>query len=390
MESDLSTIQGGSVVSCWLLSHCSLNGSAIDQSGQNHQEEAPEPGEPSVQTDLLLLWNSTTCHPCTPALERSRTLLLRLADAIGAVLSSVRLAARIEELQTPGGKTMSETDLLSPDLLAVLSHELRSPLTAIKGYASTPLRHASRLSHEERSQFLLAISEASDRLDQVVGRLLELAEFENGSITFTPVPVDPARLAQEARLFAQQRAARHLPDRFTFQVHLETAEGEEAESVPLIQADPRLLHEALDTLLDNAVKYSPEGGVITLLLRPTTDAQLASVLPTSADEPGASGARRGGLPASPGRHPPEKLLDLCVSDQGIGIPAEQVERIFARFYQVDRRLTRETSGAGLGLALCKSIVELHHGRIWVESRPGEGSTFHLVVPIPERPPQEQG
>jgi signal transduction histidine kinase len=381
MPSDLSTIQGGSALSCWLIYHCSLDGSATDQPAQDRQTGVPEPGEPSMQAYLLLGWDGMEDQPCTSVMEQSRTLLPLLADSIEAVLICMQLAVRIEELETKGGEAMRDRDWLSSDLLAAVSHELRSPLTAIKGYATTLLRHASRLSREERAQFLLAISEASDRLDQLIGRMLELAQLENGSIPFTPTPVDPVRLAEAALLTAQQRTERSAPDLFTFQLHLETKEGEEASSVPIIWADPRLLREALDNLLDNAVKYSPEGGVITVHLRPTTDEEITSVLPFSQSEPGESVTPANTLAASTGHHPHAALLEICVCDQGIGIPAAHLARVFERFYQVDQSLTREVSGTGLGLSLCQRIAELHGGRIWVESRPGEGSTFHLVVPI---------
>jgi signal transduction histidine kinase len=380
LPSDLSTIQGGSEVSCWLLYHCSLEGAARDQRAQDHQAAVSEPGEPAMQAYLLLGWDGMEGEPCTASLERSRTILSRLSDAIEAVLSSMQLAVRLEELETKGGASMRDRDSLSSDLLAVVSHELRSPLTAIKGYASTLLRHGARLAREERAQFLLAISEASDQLDRLVGRMLELAELENGSMTFAPVPVDPVRLAEAALLSIQQRVARQAPDLFTFQLRLETPEGKEATSIPFIEADPRLLREALDTLLDNAVKYSPEGGVITVFLRPTTDERIT---------PGEAIPSVGRLPGPSERHQPAPMLEIGVRDQGIGIPAAHITRVFERFYQVDRGLTRGVSGAGLGLTICELIVERHRGRIWVESRPGEGSTFHLVIPILQRSTEAQ-
>jgi signal transduction histidine kinase len=390
LPSDLSTIQGGSALSCWLISHYVLNGGAIDQPMQNHQEGVPEPGKPPEQAYILLGWDGLSDQPCIPVMEQSRTILPKLSDAIAAILSSMQLAVRVQELETQGGEAMGITEPLSSDLLAVVSHELRSPLTAIKGYASTLLRHTSRLSREERSQFLRAISDASDRLDQLVGRLLELAQLENGSIPFVAAPVDPARLAEAALLTAEMRAERSAPGLFIFHLRLETTDGEEATSVPITWADLRLLREALDTLLDNAVKYSPEGGVITVLLRQTTLDRIASILPATSGEPDESLASVDRLAASSVQDRSEALLEICVCDQGIGIPAAHSARVFERFYQVDRGLTREAGGAGLGLSLCKRIVELHHGRIWVESTPGEGSTFHLVMPILPYPALEQG
>ncbi len=388
MPADLSTIQGGSAVSCWLLYHCPYVGPVTDHPAQERQQAVSEPDVPAAQAYVLLRWDSVDGLQNTQVMGQSRQILLLLADALAAVFSNLRQAARLEALEIQGGKAMHNTALLSPELLATVSHELRSPLTAIKGYATTLLRSSTRLSREERSQFLLAISEASDRLDQLVGRLLELAELENGLITFTPMPIDMARLVEEALLSAERRADRQAPARFTFRLCLQTPENQEARSVPIIWGDPRLLREALDNLLENAIKYSPEGGMITVRLRPITNEPL--ILATEAPNPvGEPVARVGERIASPVQDQPAALLEMSVCDQGIGMTADHIERVFERFYQVDRSLTREVSGVGLGLAICKQIVELHHGRIWVESRPGEGSTFHFVIPIPERHALEQ-
>lgn len=244
---------------------------------------------------------------------------------------------------------------MTADVLGTVSHELRGPLTAIKGYATTLLRHERHLAREERRQFLQAINEASDRLEVIIERLLEVSQLEMDQVALQLSPVDMSFVVGEAIAAIKERVASKSPGRFTFYVRLENADGTPARSVPLVLADPRRLREVLDNLLDNAVQYSPEGGPINVVIRP--------VVQTT-----------------------HNMLEICVYDEGLGIPADHLERIFNRFHRVDTRLIREANGLGLGLAICKYIVELHHGSIWAESRSeGKGSVFHLRLPLSDTP-----
>jgi len=252
------------------------------------------------------------------------------------------------------GESMAseEIELLNAELLGTVSHELRGPLASIKGYAATLLRHERRLAREERHQFLLAINEASDRLEIIIERLLEISQLETDQLVIERSAVDATHLVGEAIAAAESKIALSMTDRFTFQLHLQHADGSPSHTVPLILADQRRLREVLDNLLENAVKYSPEGGIVKVTVRPVILAQ----------QP--------------------KMLEICVCDSGKGIPSDHLERIFDRFHRVDTSLTREVNGLGLGLTICKRIVELHGGVIWAENRPlGEGSAFYMRLPM---------
>lgn len=245
-----------------------------------------------------------------------------------------------EQLQAAPPDVVYETERLATEFLATISHELRSPLAAIKGYAATLKRHGHRLGRAERDEFLQAIGDASDRLETLISRLMELARLEAGTLKPNLVPVDVVHLVKEALLAAEHRWEPGTPvgDTYTFV-------APEQESMPPALADLRLQREALDIVLENAVKYSPDGGAIRVTLR--------------ADD---------------------KTLTIGVHDSGMGIPPEHLQRIFDRFHRVDTRLTREADGVGLGLAMCKRIMELQGGAIWAESKPDTGSVFYMTLP----------
>lgn len=267
-------------------------------------------------------------------------------------------------------RAIQEKELFKAELLATVSHELRSPLASIKGYASTLLLHERRISREERREFLVAIQEASNRLELIIDRLLEMSQLETGAIQIASSAVDVVRLAREAITVTQQRISSDASDHVSFHLHLKDGAGRLTDEEPLVKADPRRLREVLDHLLENALNYSPEGGAIDVILRPVPE---GSVHQTRSE------STTGGSSADISRH----MLEICVCDHGLGIPSEHLERIFDRFHRVDTRLTRETNGLGLGLTICKYLVELHNGNIWAESCPAGGSAFHVLIPVEE-------
>ncbi|GER84024.1 hypothetical protein KTAU_26610 [Thermogemmatispora aurantia] len=272
----------------------------------------------------------------------------------------VRQALLAELLTGAGQASPTPTSRTTPagpqsELLATLSHELRSPLAIISASVSTLLRHERRLPLAERRLLLETVQEAGDRLIQLCDRFLELSELEAGLLRLEPTAVDPLSVVHEALLAAAQRLAPEQKEIFAFQVVPLDASGVPTESIPSVLADRRRLREILDHLLENAIRFSPAGGEIRVVLRP----QPASAAGTSQLAP---------------------AVEICISDQGRGIPPEQLPQIFQRFYRGDTGLARQVDGLGLGLTLCKYLVELQGGQIWAESEPEQGSTFHLLLP----------
>ena len=221
------------------------------------------------------------------------------------------------------------------DFVANVSHEFRTPLTAIQGFAETLLGGALD-DRENRRRFLEIILEHARRLARLTDDLLELSqiEVERFELEIRPLPV--SQLLDTCIETTRPRAAEKQ-----LALTVDCPPG-----LPEIAGDRRRLSEVLQNLLDNAVQYTPPGGRIAVRAR----AEGREVLVT-------------------------------VSDTGIGIPQADLTRIFERFYRVDTARSREVGGTGLGLSIAKHIVEVHGGHIWVESELGQGSRFHFTVPI---------
>jgi len=221
------------------------------------------------------------------------------------------------------------------DFVANVSHELRTPLTAIKGYAETLLEGA--LSDPETARtFLEIIEKHANRLSALVADLLVLSTVESESAKVGPVPVN-LRETAETGIKAVEARAREKSLRIDNLI---------PAGLPLVSADPKLLDEVFINLLDNGVKYTPERGQIFL------SASLAG-----------------------------EMVQCQVSDSGIGIPLEDLTRIFERFYRVDKARSRQMGGTGLGLSIVKHIIETLGGKVWAESEYGKGSSFFFTLPV---------
>jgi signal transduction histidine kinase/GAF domain-containing protein len=235
-----------------------------------------------------------------------------------------------------------EADRLKSEFISVVSHELRTPLTSILGY--TELLLAREFAPTEQREFVKTVYNEANHLSQIVEDLLGISRLEAGTVKLNQWVVSLRQLIGE--LTAQLNT--HLSNRHRLVIHL-------PPQLPPAYIDRDKGKQILFNLLTNAAKYSPRGGEIAL----------------SVEEPA-------NLPVE---HPPGRFLLLSVRDQGIGIGSEDLPRIWERFYRVDNSNTRRIGGTGLGLSITKALVELHGGRIWVESVVGKGSSFFFTLPI---------
>src|SRR5258708_30540088 len=241
------------------------------------------------------------------------------------------LERRVRELQTALAERAAELGalhaggLLKAELLATVSHELRSPLSMVKGYAATLRKHDAQLSQQERSEFLNTITEACDRLETVIARLFELSRLETGALTLQHSAVDIAALARESVVAVQSMLPPAVAQRVSFDVRVEGQALGSGTSAGDVWGDPWRLREVLDALLDNACKYSPQGGTVEVLIRPADQAAVRAL----------------------DVHTPRAMLEVRVRDTGMGSPADHLGRIFERFRRVGTRLTLHGQGLGM-------------------------------------------
>lgn len=292
---------------------------------------------------------------CAPLLTQSRALgalLLRcsspiaghnppdlalvqaLADQAAVAIERAQLAREAEQ-----AAALREADRLKSLFISTITHELQSPLGFIKGYATTLLRPHADFDEKTRREFLEIINEESDSLSALIDDLLDVSRIEAGALAIEKQPVPLAKLMRRSVERVRAKLDRHdlilrLPAR-----------------LPPVEADPQRLEQVLRNLLDNAVKYSPEGGTVTL----SAWAQEGSVV-------------------------------VSVADQGIGILSEEQGRVFERFYRATGAASASRRGVGLGLSICRGIVEAHGGRIWLESQLGRGTTVYFSIPVGQGTP----
>lgn len=222
------------------------------------------------------------------------------------------------------------------EFVANVSHELRTPLSLIKGYVETLLDGAKN-DPELAGRFLLTIEKHTDRLTYLIEDILTISKLESGQIVMNMSPVglrqEVDRVLEDLKSLSQEKK---------IQIQNEIAEDF------LAQADAGRLEQVFFNLIENAIKYGSAGGLVRV------------------------GGKKIG----------EDKVELWVADDGPGIPLEAKDRVFERFYRVDRARSRESGGTGLGLSIVKHIVQSHGGEVWVDSEVGRGTSFHFTLPCP--------
>ncbi|RKY62241.1 MAG: hypothetical protein DRP95_01840 [Candidatus Latescibacterota bacterium] len=261
-----------------------------------------------------------------------------------------RLQALVRELDLQRRRAEDASRAKSM-FLANMSHELRTPLNAILGFGQLLRADAAGPLNDRQRRYVDHILESGQHLLDIINDILDLSRVEAGKVEMRIEPVSLEELVRQGLSMVQMKARNH-----NISLSMEVEKG--LEKVP---ADPRMFKQILFNLLSNAVKFTPDGGKVLV----TAKRVKADELPKRPETEGLEG----------------EWVMVSVSDTGIGIAPEDQERIWREFEQVDSDLSRRYEGTGLGLPLTKRLVELHGGRIWVESEPGKGSTFTFVLPL---------
>jgi signal transduction histidine kinase len=249
--------------------------------------------------------------------------------------------------------THKKMEQVKSDAISVLSHELLSPLTLIKGYTATLLELKNDITEEQEEKYLRGIETASNRLVRLLENLRDITCLEETN-NLVAQPVNIYDLLRTVAAEQQSQTTRHI-------INLDPA-----ARLPRVRIDPEKIVQVLNNLLANAIKYSPRGGDIEISVHQVQSETDLDRLPGEAPDIN--------VPA----------LVVSVADSGDGIPEAELELIFEKFYRVSGETTRGVSGAGLGLYICKMIVEAHGGCIWAGNGERGGAVFNFSLPL-ERP-----
>jgi signal transduction histidine kinase len=255
--------------------------------------------------------------------------LKAVGQLIALSIDNVRLRNELQSV-----RAHEEANRLKAELISTLAHEMRTPLTSIKGFSTALLMEEATFDPDTQQEFLQIIDDECDVLTDLIHDLLESSIIDAGLLRLELEPVSLPRLVEGVvRDIAHQTAKHRIV--VDFPAHF-----------PIVEADPGRMMQVLRNLLDNAVKYSPEGGMIVI---------------------------RGQVG--------EIQIVVSVADQGVGIAPEHLNRLFEKFFRVESGLGRHVVGSGLGLPIAQTIIESHGGHIWAESKLGQGSTFFWTLPV---------
>jgi len=256
-------------------------------------------------------------------------------DKVGDVSGFLHLARDITEKKRYEQR-LRELDKMKSDFVSNVSHELRTPLTAIKGSVDNMLDGITGQLNEKQDRYLARIKSNADRLTRLINNVLDLSRIEAGKIDLKSAYLSLVTLAQEVAESIRPVATEKL-------ISLEVASPDISATA---WADRDKITQVLMNLVGNAVKFTPPHGKVSVAVNRNGD----------------------------------QWMQISVTDTGPGIPPEEAEKIFDRFYQIDQTGKQKARGTGLGLAISKVLVEMHGGKIWLESAIGRGSTFSFTVP----------
>ena len=229
-----------------------------------------------------------------------------------------------------------ELEHLKDEFFSTVSHELRTPLFSIQGFAQLMVEEGDKLDVATRAEFLTTIQRQALQLSEMVNNLLDMARLDEGKLDLLSQPVVIDDLIHQTLLKLQGFAHQQ-------QVALISNLG---SMLPTVIGDRERLEQVLTNLIGNAIKFSEAGGEVVV-----------SAITN------------------------EHEIQIAVKDNGVGIPPQELEQIFTRYYQAESRSKHSAKGSGLGLHIAQKIVEAHKGRIWAESEVGQGSTFYFTLPL---------
>jgi two-component system sensor histidine kinase KdpD len=314
-------------VAQWVYDHGQMAGQGTDTLPGGEVVYLPLKASSGMIGVLALL----PLNPARIALPEQQRLLETFTSQIALALERVRLAAEAQSTQIK-----METEQLRNTLLSAISHDLRTPLAAIVGASSSLIRDSDKLDDDARHELGQTIYDEATRMAGLANNLLDMARLEAGAVVLNLQWQPLEEVVGGALAGLSTRMGNHpvtvkLP-----------------RDLPLVEIDSMMIERVFANLLENAVKYTPPG--TTIEISAATD---------------------------------QKELVVTVSDHGHGIPAGEEERIFEKFHRIASEGNQ--GGAGIGLTICRSIVEVHGGRIWADNLPSGGAAFHFALPLTEPP-----
>lgn len=282
--------------------------------------------------------------------ESSVDVLENFANQAALAIESAQL---FEEIRKKN-KDLEQANKIKSEFLAIMSHELRTPLTAVIGFSELLMEEVMGELNAEQKEYLKEVVNNSDHLLHLINSILDLSKVESGKMPLVIEPFDLVRLAKEVKSSLQPLLKKkglklelYIPD-----------------EIPLIEADERKIKQIFLNLISNAIKFTNEGGKVSLQIYYSAYTKGPWLYPKTIHQEDLTGG----------------YFKIVVEDTGIGIREKDLEKIFEPFSQVDSSYTRKYQGTGLGLALTKQFVEMHGGIIWAESEMQQGSRFTVILP----------